>query len=551
MSKVRSRMRSKSRPEKPAKPVACGHVRTFSSHGASLDVKPHGGFEGKHNLDGEVIGLALGSPGQVPMCDLPVNDRDVDVYNEIDVSYARTSPENLSGALGTTTEIDARKQDVKRKGSKWRSLGNIFGKKDYVSRTLAASPSFHLDTVPAGGPVKHQYAQDYSENNTPLHKLSDSSTSDRAGTPPSTSTTKTEASTLLRRNSSRKKALRRRRGAEDAVPEMQPLHNPLFAHVEINVTPAPPPVTPALFRRPVGPLLEVEIPNVELERYSVMFGDVLGFSPQAKPQPNPQPSLLDRRRGQLKGLLHAMPDTNIQVPSAAVHLPEQAHRRQSSSSSLSSRPTKSPSFSLFPSSTSNLRPPISNMANKSTSKLHPLSRSTTAPISLALPERPQIHKSKSQDQDHVFVIVHGMESLQSSRGRSLDVPRHPANPTQAKLFECPDLPTNCHPLLEVDPPMPNTKSAREDFLKRAFPARKSSMKKLQLPLEVPQFSSHSQNDSTISTAEISIARQISFSRQQRQLLIPIAPQLARQPKLINATGSPSARKSHHLTLEDA
>lgn len=546
-------MRSKSRPVEPTKPVAYGHVRTFSSHGASLDVKPHeGDHVRKYNLNEEMIGLALGSPGQIPICDLPATGRYVDFHNEIDISHACTSPEDLPGALGTTTEIDARKQGIKRKGSKWRSLGNMFTKKDSVSRNFVASPLSHLDTVPVKGPAKHQCAQDCSEKNAFLHKPNDPSTTDRTRTTSSKNTTRMEANALLRRNSSRKKVLHRRRGAEDTVLEGQQLHDPLFTHIEINNdTPAPPPVPTALFRRPIGPLLEVEIPNVKLERYSVMFGDVLGFRPCAKQQPTPQLSLLDRRRGQLKGLQHAMSDTNIQVPFAADCLLEQPHKRQGSGSSLSSRPMKSPSFSLFPPVTSSLRPPTSSMTNKSTSKLNPLSRSTTAPTNLAPPERPQFHKSKSQDQDHVFVIVHGMETLQSNRGRSLDIPRHPSDSTQAKYFGYPDFPVNCHPVLEVDPPMPHTKVAREDFLKRAFPARKSSMKKLRLPLEVPQCPPTSPSDSSIPTAEISIARQISISRQQRQLLIPIAPQLARQPKLMNGTGSPAARKSHHLTLEDA
>lgn len=58
-----------------------------------------------------------------------------------------------------------------------------------------------------------------------------------------------------------------------------------------------------------------------------------------------------------------------------------------------------------------------------------------------------------------------------------------------------------------------------------------------------------------SATEISIARQISISRRQRELLAPLAPKYARQPMQpvlvdINA-GRPVARESHHLVLEHA
>lgn len=58
-----------------------------------------------------------------------------------------------------------------------------------------------------------------------------------------------------------------------------------------------------------------------------------------------------------------------------------------------------------------------------------------------------------------------------------------------------------------------------------------------------------------SAAEISIARQISISRRQRELLAPLAPKYARQPMqpmLVDVRGGTSmARKSSHLILEDA
>lgn len=58
-----------------------------------------------------------------------------------------------------------------------------------------------------------------------------------------------------------------------------------------------------------------------------------------------------------------------------------------------------------------------------------------------------------------------------------------------------------------------------------------------------------------SATEISIARQISISRRQRELLGPLAPKFARQPMqpmLVDVRGgTPMARKSSHLIVEDA
>ena len=53
-------------------------------------------------------------------------------------------------------------------------------------------------------------------------------------------------------------------------------------------------------------------------------------------------------------------------------------------------------------------------------------------------------------------------------------------------------------------------------------------------------------------AEMSIARQISISHRQRELLVPIVPKVARQPMLVDVSdGSQLARKSQHLVLEGA
>lgn len=209
--------------------------------------------------------------------------------------------------------------------------------------------------------------------------------------------------------------------------------------------------------------------------------------------------------------------------------------------SISSKCSKSPSFSLFPSTpTLSARGPV----NKLLSKPSPLSRSVTAPTHHLPPPRPAIKKSKSQDQDHVLVIVHNSEDIAGTPTAHVgQVSSHHsqrfANSTSAN-----------YPTTEMDPPTP-TKGARQDFLQRAFPARKSSMKRLASP--EPRHGNQ-REDSIGTAAEVSVARQISISRRQRQLLVPIVPKTARQPmqpRINEQSTAEESRKSHHVTLEDA
>ena len=217
--------------------------------------------------------------------------------------------------------------------------------------------------------------------------------------------------------------------------------------------------------------------------------------------------------------------------------------------SISNKSTKSPSFSLFPST-----PPLSahSSVNKLLQKPSPLGRSVTAPDHHLLPPRPTIKKSKSQDQDHVLVIVHNSQDIPgtpttNSRQSSFDPSQRSASPTG--FFECAEYNEFSYPTID-NPPAP-TKGTAQASPQRAFPARKSSMKRL----DPPEQRCRQQRESPIDpAAEVSVARQISISRRQRQLLVPIIPKTARQPmqpRINEQTTTEESRKSHHLTLEDA
>ena len=240
-----------------------------------------------------MIGLALGSPGHNPLPPQPANDRDVDDFPD-----NFSLPRYPSSQMGYVCEVGGGETTLTRKGSKWKTLGGLLGRKKTVVRAPKASAFYHLDEPSQQGPTNQLIPQDHLETNALRRKRADSARTvqgkrGRANT--LQNTTKVEVGGLLRRNSSRRKGLRRKRtDADELLPEMRVLHSALSAHAAVEDQQS---LMPNLL--PLGlSLLQVQIPNVEMERYSVMFGDVL----QGKEQAKPQPSLLSQRQGHLEEL---------------------------------------------------------------------------------------------------------------------------------------------------------------------------------------------------------------------------------------------------------
>lgn len=219
---------------------------------------------------------------------------------------------------------------------------------------------------------------------------------------------------------------------------------------------------------------------------------------------------------------------------------------------MSLKSSTSPSFPLFP-----LNPPhpACSPVNRLLLKPKPLTRSSTEPSHRLLSPKSTNQTSKSQDQDHVFVKVHKSEDFVGtpmSHGRrpSSDPSQRSANSTKASFFECAEYPECSLPTIGADTLTP-TKGVPLDPAQRALPARQSSIKNL-ASLELRY---RYQGEEPIGpTAEVSVARQISISRRQRQLLVPIAPKNARQPiqpRRNEQSTANESRKSHLLTVEDA
>ena len=506
MSKPRTLSRSRSTRIQPEESVVESHK------GSSLEITIPPSEELERNLrsDEIIIGLALGSPGRNPLHCLPMTDRDIDLTTDSAI------PESNQCRLRTSDEISLDPKDVQRKGSKWKSLGGLLGRKD--SR---ASPVHSLGQT-IGPKLPGEQISGHSETAFLRRKRADSSRS-KAGTDSAQFPDTTENQSSLKRHDSRRKGLRRRL-VEQTRPETSRFHDTMSPSPDIR-NPQPPPAEP---QRPIASLLQIEIPNIELDRYSVMFGDLLSRSPAR------QQDLMVARQNHMNRLDTQAASEN-ELGTSSVCLQKPSHNRGDSASSKSS---KTPSFSLFPSSH---RQSATSVVNKPLPKPSPLGRATTAPNTLAPSIRPRLEKSKSENNDRLIVIVHGTEDLPSST--TPDVGMHSI-----------DNPGDSNDGPESRLPPSTSSDVKEVCRSRDFPARKSSMKRSTQPVRGTRGSDHSPDNVVNVAAEVSIARQISISRRQRQLLVPIAPKLARQPRqptLVDAESTLVARKSHHLTLEGA
>ncbi|KAI5917722.1 hypothetical protein F4810DRAFT_704701 [Camillea tinctor] len=133
----------------------------------------------------------------------------------------------------------------------------------------------------------------------------------------------------------------------------------------------------------LGPMLNVEIPDITMERYSVMFGSVLQPQP---PQPQ-QPPLLVRRQATLKKLKSI--DDAVEKEEEGKH--QNGPRRRDSA-----QPTKSPGFALFPST------PANKPRNLGAPRSSPHLRSNTSPALLPSPSRDAFEPSPPNGEPPVY-----------------------------------------------------------------------------------------------------------------------------------------------------
>ncbi|KAL8774558.1 MAG: hypothetical protein Q9209_000931 [Squamulea sp. 1 TL-2023] len=536
------------------RPVETSYDRSTYPQTSSQDIAsgPHLPSGGSYPPE-IMIGLALGSPGKSPLPSLPLEDSTSWIGKN-------SEPQN------NTTLRPGVQEDLCSRASRWKAFGGFFGKKSGLAQAPSTSSTYHLEHRHNSIKVHGTHYPYQSPPSSAQSELQGPSTAHAVTGPPRDwigpgqlpSAPERESNTLRKRSSLRRNHFARRQ-AKDMKDFGASNMRQLTSHREGS--PAPPPKDPPLGNnarqsRAKGSLLQVDIPNIELERYSVMFSSLLQPcqppSTTRQPSPKRQPSLLARRQGCLQ-----------ELHTATVPAFEQpwVHRDRSSGPQAAS-PNKSPSFSLFPPSPGASGPKYRNLSRERS----PLHRSATTLESIsptkakfdfsssgaASPSKANFDFPTSTDQTDVIVIVHTPteqqpKPRQPSRNESFLTTSDAQSFTTARGSPAPEQ--------QSRPPPP---PARHTSPRLPSPARNISKNRLiprdhspRRPSPARSFSANPLREA----AEISIARQISISQRQRQLLVQAVPRVAPQPLQPQIVGKGhEARKSHHshhLVLEDA
>ncbi|KAI1465610.1 uncharacterized protein F4812DRAFT_452156 [Daldinia caldariorum] len=461
------------------------------------------------------IGMALGSPTMNPASG-SLRTPQAPVRN-----WQGSTPSLVSPAPGVSTTIGSPEKSLRRKQSgRWRLFG-MFGRKqpDHPPPPPRELKDIPLPRQPTEAPSKPRNTSKVERSNTVGTRRTPTQKpiAPRSQTMPYDGDSSAQESKSTLRGGSKE------------------------THGRIPI---------ALDNKPAssGPLLDVEIPEITMERYSVMFGSVL----------QSQSSLLSRRQGNVQKLKTTDNATINDKGEKHYDIP----RRVSSPAGMS------PSLALFPPST----------VKKSTQTSHSASsrlRSNTSPAEVRSPSKVSFdhmtsHRRKSSKDDvnshphqgpHLGPSVHRYQkdkltiaTLAREREQQQAAAReHQFSPETSSLIL--DSPTQLSsPEIEVvrsEPVRTKASYMQEpkwqmmtppNHTSPTVPSSSTSDKKKTNPLS-PTASTHSDlsrtpqnydddddddddddivlDSSKMDPVELSIARQISISRQQRKMLKPL------------------------------
>ncbi|KAF4774031.1 hypothetical protein HER10_EVM0008100 [Colletotrichum scovillei] len=296
---------------------------------------------------------------------------------------------------------------------------------------------------------------------------------------------------------------------------------------------------PALPPKPSGGFLDVEIPSITMERYSVMFGNVLGQQPHGSQDSTlgsqglqPSSSLLARRQATLDRLK----TINDQVTRE-----EEERERTRGRRATSPQPLKSPAFSLslFPATPSESanNPPQS-----------PRFRSNTSPAFLSSPQRASFEPA-AEERSPESIKQKTLSPETVARSQPSDVHDFVFGPEQSGLML--DSPTDdneseeIHLTEQLKPTIyepawqmistPGESSAPSSAAPSAKDRSPASVSSVHTHVTKPSLDESEPDDALRAAVEISIARQISISRQQRRMLRPL------KTNAVRTGGSPNVR----------
>ncbi|MCJ1281343.1 hypothetical protein MMC26_000662 [Xylographa opegraphella] len=498
-------------------------------------------FQAPSYSEDMAIGIALGSPSQNVF---PALLQDAP---ESMLDFANRAPVSFVSSQSDIRDDNNVEEAIKQKG-KWKMFGGLFGKKTPSNPVSPASPFYNLQ-YPSPDIVNMEIQPPHEE------KVSSRNMAE----------SRKQQQTILRdvdmiRAATRKNVLSKKQ-KEDTKPEVRKARTTNFFHSARRSpkTPIGDTDPPSLEAKPM--MLRVDIPDVSMDRYSIMFSQVL------KPE---QPSLMVRRQAQL-GRLKTIGDMKpLPSPTRAMTNPPIPVRRATSPSPRS----MSPSFSLFPA------PPLSSKRIPSPlSLVNPpsLHRSATAPGALS-PARAAFESSTNTSRGPTQPTATIRSPAQSSdTATSAHGPQWSSDLSASTDPSPIDDSDNDHALAgKLLPISKFSASARADSpfrpvntstnnTHKSHPSRKfNGARQLDKPTHNAGTIANPLSSSPPSAAEISIARQISVSRRQ-QLLVPITPKIARQPKQatlvdvnkhVKSTENTDgrghvSRKSQHALLEFA
>lgn len=488
-----------------------------------------------------IIGLALGSPRENPIPPIPSNGirRDVSSeYSSLDMPVALRDHNSTDLAL--------------QKRRRWKTLTGIFNKKDTSSHFYLLGQNSPRRNLPYQFKTyqKHSPEQFVSQEQAHLtwnHRESRYPSQPRQGLDGQLPRmprrgifrgggADSRGQTSWRNTHFRKEHRSDARSLSVKKSRSWPLHI-----LRAKVHPPPKYGSKACTASPSkikdDSLLNVEIPNVHMERFSVMFANLLGPA-----QPN---SASAKIQGNL-----------AKIELAADNKSESTRSTRVDSDEFENAPVQSATIAqdvALPKSgqlTVSSPPPLSSYPTARA----PLERSSFHCCHTVATSSVPIEPKKETFEAHE---TNGLSVLSSSRGEpreqeavpdgpdfTLDLNRfHP--PIEGRFQEPPQW-AEFAEKYEVLPPLPLNPGVR----KPPSPGHHE---------EKSSISKHSQvkpKEKTISdAAEISVARQISVSKRQRLLLVPIVSKQARQPmqpKLVTDGGQDAeSRKSHYVMIEHA
>lgn len=298
---------------------------------------------------------------------------------------------------------------------------------------------------------------------------------------------------------------------------------------------------------PMPSFLDVNIPDTKLERYSVMFSDVLGH-PHPPPKQENSGSLLSRRQATLQRL------KTIDDKVEAEEMEKEKERAARQRRATSPQPTATPQLRLFPMPSEGRVTPAMDTP---TSRSRPL-RSNTSPGRLPSPTQatfdtkpitvaaktshgptlvvpnpfdnspPQSRKQAKREPEPIYPTDTSFHFGPDKSGLILDSPTEIDSPSEEIVISQPFKPTLHEPQWQMVSPQsvsasstaPSVLSSTTSGNRHRSPSAASSAT-THTHATKPSSDMDEMEAALQSAVEVSIARQISISRQQRQLLRPL------------------------------